>query len=80
MKKLKKSVLAEGETTGHAHVLDANVDVYEHDDGIKQFSLESDTTLIHEEHKPIILPKGEYCSDTVLEYDHFLEESRKVQD
>lgn len=36
--------------------------------------------LLHEEHKTIKLPKGKYQKGIVLEYDHFLEESRQVID
>ena len=39
-----------------------------------------DCELYHEEHKTIIIPKGYYKKEIVLEYDHFLEESRQVQD
>lgn len=80
MKKLEKPILAEGEVTGHAHVLEGNVDVYELDNGLRQFNLDSPTTIVHEEHKKIELPPGEYLSGKVLEYDHFLEESRQVLD
>lgn len=80
MKKLNRPVLAEGETTGHAHVLQGAIDVLEHDDGIREFCLQDDTILVHEEHKVITFPPGEYLSDKVNEYDHVAEEAKKVQD
>lgn len=36
--------------------------------------------LFHEEHNTIKIPEGFYKLDLVLEYDHFLEESRVVID
>lgn len=78
-KKLKKSVLAEGEVTGHAHVLDMPVEVTEREDRAREFSLTKKATVKHEEHKPITLPPGDYVSDIVRESDPF-EGERKVQD
>ena len=77
-KKLKDKVLAEGEATGHAHRV--GVDVYEDDDfpGLKFFS--GETTITHEQHKPVALPKKAWVSGGVQEYDHAKEESRRVQD
>lgn len=69
--------LAEGEVTGHAHVLERS-DVFE-DDGYRYFSCDTDT-IHHEEHKPITLPRGKYASGIVSEYDHFAEEARNVKD
>lgn len=34
----------------------------------------------HPEHKDIVLPKGNYEVKQVMEYDHWLEERRKVLD
>ena len=76
MKKLERPVLADGEVTGHAHVVDQ--DVFELDDGARTFS--GATTVKHEEHGPITIPEGDWASDKVLEYDHFAEEAKKVQD
>lgn len=81
MKKLDKPVLAEGEVTGHTHtLLDNNVDVYEHNNGLREFTLEQDTILTHEEHNKISIPKGNWISGIVQEYDHFAEEARNVAD
>ena len=78
-KKLEKPVLAEGETTGHAHVLDGNVDVYE-EKGIRSFDTKENVTVKHEEHGPITLTPGKYESDKVVEYDPFAQAARKVAD
>jgi hypothetical protein len=74
------SVIAEGEATGHAHRLAVKTDVYERDDGVREFSIERDTDLIHEEHDVITLPAQEYESGIVREYDYFEEEARQVMD
>lgn len=79
-KKLNSPVLAKGEVTGHAHLLDGEVDVFEVENGAKQFELAKSVDLTHEEHKTITLPPGEWESDQVLEYDPFQEEARKVRD
>jgi len=79
-KKLKKPILAEGEVTGHFHELQGDVDVYELKDGVKEFSLDKPTKLTHQEHNIVKLPKDEYLSDQVVEYDHLLDESRRVAD
>lgn len=75
MKKCKEKVLAYGEVTGHKHAV--TVDVYE-DDKCKYFR--GSTTVTHEEHKPIEIPEGKWCSGQVMEYDHFAEEARQVHD
>lgn len=37
-------------------------------------------TVSHKQHSEIQVPCGIYCISQVLEYDHFLEESREVID
>lgn len=50
-------------------------------DGTDRFvDVKKATKLVHEEHKPIFLAKGKYRLKLVNEYDHLLEESRKVID
>jgi len=80
MKKLNESVLAEGEVTGHAHRLPSTVDVFEADNGEREFCTETAIPLTHEEHGEITIPPGDYSSDKVVEYDHFSEQARKVAD
>jgi len=79
-KKLNKPILAEGEVTGHAHKLSSKVSVFETEEKTRQFDLTSPDVIQHEEHKNIPLNPNEYESDKVVEYDHFAEEARKVQD
>ena len=80
MKKLAKPVLAEGELTGHAHVIDAPVDVFVCEDSTRTFVATAPVVVRHEEHKEVVIPAGEYISDRVRECDHFAEEARKVRD
>lgn len=76
MKKLEKKVLAEGEVTGHAHTVD--VDVFEREDGLRQF--EGATKVTHQEHKEIQLPEKIWLTDKVVEYDEFEQQARRVRD
>lgn len=82
--KLKRPVLAEGEVTGHAHVLNTTgVDVYETGNGIREFEAMKEIPIIHEEHELISLPPSptqEYRSGVVQEFDEFEQEARNVKD
>lgn len=79
-KKLDKRVLAEGEMTGHAHRIDA--DVWEREDGIRVF--EGETEIRHEEHHAFTIPApeigGRMASGIIMEWDAFAQEARRVQD
>ena len=72
-------VLAEGEATGHAHVIEEDVAVYE-EGGILYIANEITINLRHEEHKEITIPPGQWRVGIVQEYDPFEQEARKVQD
>lgn len=79
-KKLKRPILADGETTGHLHLIDdPAVEVVERDDKAREFKLSKKAVVKHEEHKPVTLPPGDYVSDIVRECDPF-EGERRVQD
>jgi hypothetical protein len=80
-KKLNHLILAEGEVTGHCHeITKGDAELYKHE-GTLFLRVASDTAeLTHQEHKTIILPKGDFEIKKVKEYDHFLEEARRVQD
>jgi len=81
MKKVKGSVLADGEVTGHAHRLaDNTVDVWETDEGTRVFALSNDTELTHEEHNTVVLPAQDYECGIVQEYDPLEDAIRQVQD
>ena len=81
MKKKKVGkVLADGETTGHAHRL-LKTEVLEREDGVREFEVGKEgDTLSHEEHGKIEVKPGQYESGKVIEYDHFAEEARQVRD
>ncbi len=78
--KVRKVVLAEGEATGHAHVLQGEVEVHQDEFGPLAFDVEKPAPLTHEEHKTISIPAGKFESGQAREYDHFEEESRRVED
>lgn len=75
-------ILAQGESTGHAHRLtdDSDVEVYEHEGTLFLRVGPGKAGLTHEEHGLGVVDTGEYRVDRVQEYDHFAEEARPVQD
>lgn len=77
-KKLRKSVLAEGEVTGHAHRLSEATEVFEVA-GVREFETDGDT-LTHEEHGPIAIPPGAYESGIAREFDPAEQAARQVRD
>ena len=79
--KLDHLILAEGEVTGHAHKLTDGIGQLMMLDNIVHLKIFSDkATITHDEHAPIIVPKGDYKINIVREYDHFNEESTRVRD
>lgn len=93
-KRCARAVLAEGEATGHAHVvhepvslavLDApqpatvEIELIERD-GEMYLRTSGPTEVTHEEHKPISLPAGNWRVRKVREYDHLEEEAHEVWD
>lgn len=75
-------ILADGEVTGHAHVItDEVVDVkLVEKNGVLYLGCDGDVIVRHEEHGHITVPAGNYEVGRVREYDHFAEEARQVQD
>ena len=75
-------VLAEGETTGHAHRITEieGLIFKEGDDGMFYLQNFHDLKVTHEEHKTITIPPGTWKVRKVREYDHFAEEARAVAD
>ena len=73
-------VLAEGEATGHAHVItDKLAKAFCVGDALF-LELSKDTEVKHEEHGTVTLSPGKYKVGIVREYDHFAEEAHRVQD
>ena len=76
----KRIVLAEGEHTGHAHVIkDDEAELIQIGERIL-LKLTKDSTVLHEEHKPITLSPGIWEIGCVQEYDYFSKMKRAVID
>jgi len=73
-------IIAEGEHTGHAHVLKECDAVIRVKNGKRYVITEKGFTITHEEHLPIEVAPGVYEIGIVQEYDHFAEEARNVAD
>jgi|SRR5579863_2106556 len=85
LKPVKKSergyyVIALGEATGHSHVIDGEVEVYEDGNGTLWIRALEQTQQTHEEHGPVTLGPGIYEVYIVREYFPFEEEMRRVAD
>jgi len=83
VKKRKKNnpVVAEGESTGHLHkIVGTEFEMLELGDRIFTRILSGDCSIVHEEHKEIPLPPGEYEFGPTYEYDYDTEETNRVQD
>ena len=79
-KKSRGYVLAEGESTGHAHVIEEDtVEMYEKE-GTIYLCVKDFSTVTHEEHLPVMLDPGIYEIGIVIEIDPFSEQIRKVVD
>jgi hypothetical protein len=78
----KGRVLAYGEVTGHCHQLtEASDGLLVEVDGVLYLRVGAGgAEIVHEEHKPVALPAGEYVVGRVQEYDHLAEEARQVRD
>ena len=72
-------VLAEGEATGHAHVIEEEVELFEID-GILYIKNDSSVELKHEEHKIIEIPTGTWKVTPTYEYDYFEQMDRTLAD
>jgi hypothetical protein len=84
MKKMERKdgrlVLAEGEATGHAHVISAK-GASGMTEGEKMFLAVGRAVRVeHEEHGVVTLRKGDYQVGRVQEFDPYEEEVRRVAD
>jgi hypothetical protein len=76
----KRCVVAEGEHTGHSHVIeDDEAELIQVGEMIL-LKLEKSATIQHQEHKPITLEKGIWQVGRVQEYDWFQQMQRQVMD
>lgn len=72
--------LAEGEHTGHYHdAVGENAAVWDVG-GTLVLEAPNGAAVTHQEHKQILLAPDTYDVSQVVEYDHFAEEARVVQD
>src|SRR3990167_9316922 len=72
-------ILAEGEATGHCHVITKEIELFEKD-GVLYITNEKSVVVEHEEHQPVTLEPGTWEVGRVLEYDYFKEMVRLVKD
>lgn len=76
----RRLVLAEGEATGHAHVIeDDEAELIQIGERML-LKLSNAATVTHEEHGPITLSSGIWEIGRVREYDPFLDMTRQVMD
>ena len=79
--KVKGLTLAKGEATGHHHTItEGDAEMYKHEGTLFLKVNSEKATITHQEHKPIVLPEGEYQVVIVQEYNHFTEEAKNVAD
>ena len=71
-----KNIIAHGEVTGHYHQVIGNSVIADE----QTISAPNGGEVVHQEHKPIILPKNDYDVSKVQEYDHFAEMAKEVVD
>ena len=79
-KAISTNIIAEGEKTGHNHVLNGSHQIYETTDNHKYFEAKQELKIEHPEHNTIIIPKGIY---TVVHERHlnvFLDRVEEVVD
>lgn len=86
-KKIKHNgshILAEGETTGHHHVITTpnldDMDIYDAGNGLWTLVLRAQGTLTHPEHKTLSIPAGTYSVGREQELDWFSLKTRRVLD
>jgi hypothetical protein len=78
-----KLIIAEGETTGHKHVLLAEpdtIEIYQDEQGRYVLNIKKEAKITHEEHGTKTFSPGLYIQDNEIEFDPFQELIRKVID
>ena len=79
--KKKDKTIAYGEITGHHHRFESkSVQVFEDVSNNQFVQVESPSKLIHEEHKELEIPKGNYKVVLQREYDLVSDSVRNVMD
>lgn len=76
-------VLAEGEFTGHKHVISTpditKMKVMRDSKGGLYIDLREEAELVHQEHKPLKFKPGLYKMNVEREFDYFAEESKRIR-
>ena len=80
IRKGKGLVLAEGEHTGHFHLVEEVVKASYRDNETLEFTTKTAQQLVHQEHQPVAITAGEWCSGIVQEFDHLEQQLRTVRD
>lgn len=78
-KPVQQITVAEGEFTGHHHVLIADTGSKVYGDKTK-FTVKGTAKLVHPEHDSIIFPSGTYVVSVEREYDYIDEALKAVRD
>ncbi|MBE9117509.1 hypothetical protein IQ249_16540 [Lusitaniella coriacea LEGE 07157] len=69
-KKLSHLTLAEGEVTGHSHrISSGEAQLLEKGDTLYLKVLSETALLVHEEHKPVTIPQGDWMVKIQREYE-----------
>lgn len=76
----KRCILAEGEATGHAHIVDCDEAELLRDGDRILLRLTKAASITHEEHKPITLSPGVWEVGRVQEYDYYSQVVHPVAD
>lgn len=78
----KSYILAEGETTGHKHLLVSEklMEVFQKENGEIVFKLNSPAKISHEEHNEIIIQPGIYEVGNEREFNYFENATQRVVD
>ncbi len=79
-KKQNHKIIREGETTGHAHRVIGECDIYEKDGTLYMRVGKDGATIKHEEHKEQVVKEGKYRIGVVKEVDPFEKIIRQVGD
>ena len=73
-------IVAEGEATGHHHVITQKGATLMELKGELYLEVTEPVTITHEEHKPLPIPEGIYHIGKVKEYDYLGDMERQVRD
>jgi len=82
----KKFIIAEGEYTGHKHVVEVidrentEFDLYQDTQGNYILDLKTPAQLTHQEHKTITFAPGIYIQEFEQEFDYFTKSINQVRD